>query len=126
MSPRPDDLQLTSSYNARAAVVNRTHRVVRARAAAMQASRRRGRDLILPLLICSALLLTVCYAVWAVVGQDLEQEADRLMTLGSDIGGQFYVLLLWFLPVSAITVAVAVLRRSQHSDRGMRDEGMRG
>ena len=57
---------------ARASVVNRTRRVVHDQALRMQAERIRSRGLWVPLAICSALLLVICYAIWAVMaGYDL-------------------------------------------------------
>ena len=44
-------------HNARAAIVNRTHRVVRERALAMQTRKRAERDLLVPCLVCSVVLL---------------------------------------------------------------------
>ncbi len=52
------------SATARASVVNRTHRVVRDRARVMQARGSRVRSLMVPLAICSILLLLTCLAVW--------------------------------------------------------------
>lgn len=113
----------SGSANARAALVNRTHRVVRERAETMRARRKSARDLVVPLLICSALLLMVCYAVWTVVsntfgfaavGTEIEEEAGRLMSgQAMDSGGPVYLLLMWFLPVSLVTLATVLFRRSR-------------
>ena len=125
-----------SSGNARSAIVNRTHRVVRERATAMQARRRAARSLALPLLICSALLLMVCHAVWATVsqssfgigelgavGEELEETAGKLLNgQAMDAGGPVYLLLMWFLPVSVLTLAIVLFRRtrSRHDDEVLR------
>ncbi len=108
---------------ARAAVVNRTHRVVRERAVSMQKQRSNARGLVLPLLICSALLVMVCYAVSAVVSgtgfgvidsveTELQEQAGRLLSSQAmDTGGPMYLLLMWFLPVTAVTLAMVLFRR---------------
>src|SRR6202034_1253653 len=57
---------------ARAAVVNRTHRVVRGQAMEMREQRERSRSLWVPLGVCSILMLVLCYAVWSMLdGYDL-------------------------------------------------------
>lgn len=108
------------SANARAAVVNRTHRIVRERAEAMQARRKSARDLVVPLVICSALLLMVCYAVgtvvsntfgFAAVGNEIEEAGKLLNAQAMDSGGPVYLLLMWFLPVSLFTLATVLFRR---------------
>ena len=76
------------SAAARASIVNRTHRVVRERAMELQQRKKSRRELVLPLLICSAVLFLVCYAGWVVasgpgfgvVGAEIEQEAGKLFT----------------------------------------------
>lgn len=118
---------------ARAAIVNRTHRVVRERAEQMKTRRNSARGLVLPLLICSALLLMMSYALWTVlangatsiatVGGEFEQEAGRLLsTLSGDTDGPLSVLFFWFLPVSAVALGTLLFRRT-HGRRG--DEAMR-
>ncbi len=116
------------SAAARAAIVNRTHRVVRERAMNMRQRNKSHRELVLPLLICSAVLLLVCYAGWVVasgtgfgaVGSEIEQEAGKLFTGQTmDTGSPAFLLLLWFLPITVVTVAVVHLRRKRSSrDRG--------
>lgn len=114
------------SSAARAAIVNRTHRVVRERAEQMQKRRKSRRELILPLLICSAVLLIVAYAAWVVfsgtgfaaVGSEIEQQAGKLLTGQTmDTGGPMFLLLLWFLPISVVTGAVLFLRRGRRNGR---------
>lgn len=101
------------SMGARAAVVNRTHRVVRAQAEVMREQRRRSRSLLLPLLICSTLLLTVCYAVWGMLdGYDITPDGIP------DASGQLFVLLLWSLPVTALLIGVVWLRRGRNRHHG--------
>ena len=108
------------SAGARAAIVNRTHRVVRERADQMNAQKKSRRELILPLLICSAVLLLVCYAAWVVVsgtafgavGSEIEHKAGKLLTGQTiDTGSPAILLLLWFLPITVATIAALYLRR---------------
>ncbi len=109
-----------SHSNARAAVVNRTHRVIRERATAMQARKRTVRDLMVPVAICCALLLVIATAVWAVVDEGLAGWEGglwkRVMELGGDAGNSMSILLVWFLPVSVITAAIVLLRRNRNSN----------
>ncbi len=116
-SPSPDVRPAHSSTNARSAIVNRTHRVVRERAAAMEARKRRLRDLLLPFCICSAVLWMIAHAVWSTADQSLagiEGGAERILAeVGSDAGGSFTMLMVWFLPISVITAAVILLRKSR-------------
>lgn len=102
---------------ARAHVVNRTHRVVRARAMAMHAHKTRTRNLWVPLVICSALLITVLYAAWAVLWP--EGGADQPV-LASEPSGIMSMLFMWFLPVS-IALGIFVLVRRNRADDGRRD-----
>jgi hypothetical protein len=109
------------TFNARAAVVNRTRRVVRERAAAMQARKRTVRDLILPFAICSLVSLLIASAVWSLGEENLAGWESgvwkRLMDFGADAGNSISILLVWFLPLSVITAAIVLLRRNRNSDR---------
>ena len=95
------------SAAARATLVNRTHRVVRARALTIKDNRARMRGLLLPLLLCSALMVLLFVALWMLldgydlVASDLPQSAHH------------YLMLLWFVPVSGALVALAWVRRSR-------------
>ncbi len=93
---------------ARAALVNRTHRVVRERASTLAARRSRARSLWIPLGVCSALLVILCTAVWTVLDQ-----YDVTPNGVPDASSQFMVLLLWFLPVSMSLLALVLFRRSR-------------
>jgi hypothetical protein len=108
------------SFDARAAVVRRTHRIVRERAAAIQARKRTVRDLVVPFAICSALLLVIATAVWTVADEGLGGWEDgiwkRVLQLGSESGSSISLLLIWFLPLSVITAAVVLIRRSRASN----------
>jgi hypothetical protein len=118
----------SARFDARAAVVNRTHRVIRERAVAMQARKRTVRDLIVPVVLCSALLLMIATAVWT-LADELHAENDtagvwkHVLEFGGDAGSSMSILLVWFLPLSVITAAIVLLRRrgaSHHDDEGMR------
>lgn len=112
-------LRNAAAANARAAIVNRTHRVIRERATAMQARKRTVRDLMVPVGICSALLLVIATAVWAVADEGLAGWEDglwkRVMDLGGDAGNSVSILLVWFLPLSVVTAAIVLWRRSRNS-----------
>lgn len=105
------------NMSARASTVNRTHRIVRERAKVLQARRSRVRSLWIPLTMCSALLLMICYAVWTVL------DGYELTPMGvPSSSDQFLVLLLWFFPVS-MALLVTVLFRRMRKNSG--DEAMR-
>lgn len=110
-----------ATFDARAAVVNRTHRIVRARAQAIQQRKRTVRDLIVPVAICSALLLFIATAVWS-LGDEYLLEIEgglwhRILELGADTGNTISIVLVWFLPISVISAAFVLLRRSRNSNR---------
>jgi hypothetical protein len=104
---------------ARAGVVNRTHRVVRQRAKVMQQRRSRARSLVLPLILCSVLLILTCLAVWTGLDQYQATEAaeavqaDVSALAAMDTGNHFLVVLLWFVPVSMAVFAIVWYRRSR-------------
>lgn len=105
---------------ARDGVVNRTHRVVRHRAKVMQERRSHVRSLMLPLIICSALLILSIFAVWSGLYQPQATEAVQDVTASAttDANDQFLVVLLWFVPVSlALLAAVWFTRFRTSADR---------
>lgn len=94
---------------ARASTVNRTHRVVRERARSMQANRSRMRGLLLPLFVCSTLMILLFSAFWMVV--------EQYELLSSETPAQshhLFLLLLWFVPVSGALLAMVWFRRSRN------------
>ena len=100
--------------SARAAVVNRTHRVIREQALSMQAQRKRSRSLLLPLSICSALLLVICYAIWGLLdGYDISPSGVP------DASDQVLFILLWSLPVTAIVLGMIYLKRRNRGGEQM-------
>ncbi|MEO6804499.1 MAG: hypothetical protein ABI197_14800, partial [Granulicella sp.] len=85
---------------ARATSVNRTHRVIRERALAMREDRSRMRGMLLPLLVCSALLILFYSASWLLLDQ------YEVITGVPLDGHRWFLLLLWFLPASVALVAM--------------------
>ena len=103
---------------ARAGVVNRTHRVVRQRARAMQARRSRARGLLLPMIICSALLLLTAYAVWSGLYQNSSATSSVVQTdvaalAAMDVSNHSIVTLLWFLPACLAVLATVLYQRTR-------------
>ena len=98
---------------ARSTVVNRTHRVIREQALTMREQKKRSRGLWAPLLISSAFLLVICYAVWAITaGYDLTP------TGVPDASDQVLLLLLWPLPVTVVVLGLIWLRRTRGRQNG--------
>ena len=127
MSATMTDGKPEMSLNARAAVVNRTHRIIRERALAMQSRKRSVRDLTGPFLICSTVLLLIGTAVWTLTDEGVTGWEEglwrRVMEFGGDAGSTVSILLVWFLPLSVITAAAVMLRRTRIAGRG--DEARR-
>ncbi len=106
------------SLGARSTLVNRTHRVVRERAAVLQTQRNRARSLMLPLAICSILLVLTCFALWTGLYQYQATESVQADVAGlsaSDVNNHFLVVLLWFVPVSLTLMAALWLRHTRRS-----------
>jgi hypothetical protein len=101
--------QATSGAHAAAsaAMVNRTHRIVRERARTLQARRSRVRSLWLPLAVCSGLTLLICGAIWTVL-----DEYEIVPTGIPDSSQQMFVILMWCLPLSAVLIALVWFRRT--------------
>jgi hypothetical protein len=96
--------------NARASVVNRTHRVVREQALGMREQRERTRSLWVPLAIFSVLLPVICYAAWAILdGYDLTPDGIP------DASDQLMVFMVWLLPVTALAMGTVWFRRGRGS-----------
>ncbi|MGI4829306.1 MAG: hypothetical protein ACRYFU_14090 [Janthinobacterium lividum] len=93
---------------ARSQVVNRTQRVVREQALLLREQRDQRRSLWAPVLISSALLLVICYAVWALLaGYDLTP------TSVPDASDQLMLLLLWSLPATTVVLGLIWFRRTR-------------
>jgi len=93
---------------AQAALVNRTHRIVRERAKSQSDRRSRLRSLWIPLAVCSALLLIISSGVWTALAQN-----DLSPTGIPDASDQMLVFLLWFFPVSASLLALVWFKRAR-------------
>jgi hypothetical protein len=102
---------------ARACVVNRTHRVVRERATVMQARRSHARSLMVPLIICSALLILLVVVVWGGLYSEAAEtvQADVSALAVADVNNHFLVVLIWFVPVSIALLAAVWIRGSRYN-----------
>ncbi|NYF78018.1 hypothetical protein [Granulicella arctica] len=92
-----------------ATTVNRTHRVVRERARTLQANRSRMRGLMLPLLLSSALMIMLFSAFWVMLDQ-----YEIVASETPEHTHHFFLLLLWFLPVSVAMLAMVWYRRARN------------
>ena len=94
---------------ARAQIVNRTHRVVREQALVMREQQSRQRSLWAPLLICSSMMLIICYAIWGMMdGYDLTPTGIP------DSSDQMMILVLWSLPVTAFVLGLVWIKRGRN------------
>jgi hypothetical protein len=98
---------------ARAQVVNRTHRVVREQALVMRELKSQKRSLWAPVLICSSMLLVICYAVWGMM-----DGYDVTPTGIPDASDQMMILVLWSLPVTAFVLGLVWIRRGRNRANG--------
>jgi hypothetical protein len=99
---------LSGNVNARAAIVNRTHRVIRAEALTLREQKSKSRSLWVPIAIVSVLLLVFCYAIWSMLdGYDLTPNGVP------DASDQMILLLLWSLPVTSVIMGVVWLKRGR-------------
>ena len=105
---------------ARAGVVNRTHRVVRERAKVMQQKRSRDRSLMVPLIVCSILLILSVLAVWTGLYQ-YQEAVETAEAVQSDVAAladannHLLVAILWFVPVSVALLVTVWVRRSRNN-----------
>lgn len=94
---------------ARAKVVNRTHRVIRAQAEAMNSRRKVQRALWVPLALCASALVALMWHGWEMMAPEIEGAETSIMN--AEPGALMPVLLMWFLPLTfAAGVAVFVMR----------------
>lgn len=109
-TPSLDRQQLDPRFaNARASVVNRTHRVIRAEALTLQQQKQQKRSLWVPLLLFSALMTAICYAIWATL------DAYDLVPNGvPDASDQLLLFLLWFVPITALVVFLVWFKRGRN------------
>ena len=102
--------RISSDWMASAALVNRTHRIVRERATAQTDRNLRLKSLLAPLAVCGALLLILSTAVWMALAQN-----DVSPTGIPDASAQMLVFLLWFFPVSAAVLGLVWFKRVRSS-----------
>lgn len=91
---------------ASAAMVNRTHRVVRERAKTLKARKDKFRSLWIPLAVSGGLLVVIVCAIWSVLDQ-----YELTPTGLPDANQQLLVLMMWCLPLSVVMLAVVWFRR---------------
>jgi hypothetical protein len=110
------DTRLFSQVAASSSVVNRTHRVVRQRAQVLQARRSHVRSLMVPLVLCSALLILTVAAVWTGL-YEYQGAADALQDVSSTLAAatddEFMVVLFWFVPVTLAVLGTLWVTRSR-------------
>lgn len=113
--------------NARSVIVNRTHRVVRAQALNLRQQRDKSRSLMLPLTVCSVLLILSAFALWSGLYQYEAAEAvvavqaDVAALATADLNNHFLLVLLWFVPVSIALLVTLWVRRSH---KNINDESL--
>src|SRR4051812_21180414 len=87
----------SAEFGVRGGVVNRTHRVVRQRAKVIKARRSHVRSLMLPLVVCSALLILSTVAVWSGL-YETQAAAEAMQDVAAltnwDFNDEFLVVLL--------------------------------
>jgi hypothetical protein len=82
----------------------------------MREQRERSRSLWVPLVICSLLLIVLCYSVWFMLdGYDVTPNGIP------DASDQMLLLLIWSLPVIAAVLGMVWFRR----ERERENEGAR-
>lgn len=108
--PTPAQKPVTPfSVMASAAIVNRTHRIVRERAKTIEARKKAFRSLWIPLLISSGLLVVLICAIWSILDQ-----YELAPTGLPDANQQMLVLMIWCLPISVVLLAVLWFRRGSN------------
>jgi|GEM_PF-1929374 len=93
-------------------VVGRTQRLVQARARDNQSQQRMLRSLLLPLLVCSAMVMMIAHSAWTVVQQWNTLLADNAETV-AESGSPLLILTLWFLPLTMGVLVMIWFRRSR-------------
>ena len=119
VQPRPETshnagLSTPQPAVAPAALVNRTHRIVRERALALQTRKRTMRSLLIPLGVSATLLAAIAIALWNAF-EDYEASPAGLPE-----SSQMLVVLMWSVPLTAMLLAVIWFRRSHLENEGRR------
>jgi hypothetical protein len=79
----------------------------------MREDQSRKRSLWVPVIICSSMLLVICYAVWGMMdGYDITPTGIP------DASDQMMILLLWSLPVTAFVLGLVWLHRGRNRANG--------
>jgi hypothetical protein len=111
------DARVFTDVAASSRVVNRTHRVVRQRAQVMKARRSYLRSLMVPLTICSALLILTIAAVWSGM-YEYRNAAGAIQDVSSTIASasedEFMVMLFWFVPVTLAVMGTVWFTRARN------------
>jgi hypothetical protein len=92
--------------------------VVRQKAKVMQARRSYVRSLMVPLAICSVLLMLVCAGVWTGLYQYEATEAAEAVqadVAALDANNQLLVTLLWFVPAMLALLGAVLFRLTCNS-----------
>lgn len=111
----PETPAFFCSFTAEALLVNRTHRVVRERADRIRAHRAQQRSVWLPMGLCASFVVILCTAIWSLLDQ-----YDLSPTGIPDATNQMLVVLLWFLPVSAVILALVLGQRLRNDAESTR------
>ena len=105
-----------NSMNARASVVNRVHRVLRAEAITTREQNAKKRSLWVPLMLFSSLMAAICYAIWNTL-----DSYDLVAPNGlPDARDQMMIFLLWFVPVTTLVVGLVWLQRGRTANESQR------
>jgi hypothetical protein len=71
----------------------------------------------LPLIVCSILLILSAFAVWSGLYQAQTLEAMQADVAAlADVNNHLFVVFLWFVPVSLAVLATIYVRRSRSFD----------
>jgi RNA polymerase sigma factor (sigma-70 family) len=100
--------KMSGNGNARAAIVNRTHRVIRAEALTLREQKTKSRSLWVPLVLFSSLMLVICYAIWTML-----DSYDLVPNGVPDASDQMILFLMWSLPVTALIVGLVWFKRGR-------------
>lgn len=100
--------KMSGNGNARAAIVNRTHRVIRAEALTLREQKTKSRSLWVPLVLFSSLMLVICYAIWTML-----DSYDLVSNGVPDASDQMILFLMWSLPVTALIVGLVWFKRGR-------------
>ncbi len=102
-----------------AALVNRTHRVIRERALNLQARRKTLRTLAIPLVVSAGFLVAIVFAIWSAL-DEFDLQAAGISADAPDATPHIFVLLMWCLPITFAVLAVILFRRNRSENEGAR------